>query len=137
MAQQFNAIWYRVVGNEVLSIVLVRCPDEEYPDTVLFCTDIDATDNVIITRFSNRWSIEITNRETKHLLCRADPQCRCENSVSRAPLMAYWSYSLVILWFVTQFRKGKDFFLPRTPWYHKKHITFSDMVSAARRSHMG
>jgi hypothetical protein len=136
LVHQFNAIWYRVSGNEVLSIVLVRDPDEEYPDTVLFDTDINASDEETIKRFSHRWSIEITNRETKHLLGSADPQCRCENSVSRAPLMAYWSYCLVVLWFVGQFTKGKDFLFPRTPWYPKKHITFSDMVAAARRSHM-
>jgi len=135
-AHQFNAIWYRVGGNEVLAIVLVRDPDEEYPDAVLFDPDIDATDTEIITRFSHRWSIEITNRETKHLLGSADPQCRCENSVSRAPLMAYWSYCLVVLWFVGQFRAGKDFLFCRAPWYPKKHITFSDMLAAARRSHM-
>jgi hypothetical protein len=136
LADQFNAIWYRVGGNEILSIVLVRDPDGAYPDTVLFDTDTHSTDLEIIKRFSHRWSIEITNRETKHLLGSADPQCRCENSVSRAPLMAYWSYCLVVVWFVSQFTRGKDFLFPRTPWYPKKHITFSDMMAAARRSHM-
>jgi hypothetical protein len=135
LVRQFHAIWYRVGGNEVLSIVLVRDPDGDYPDTVLFDTDINATDEQTVNRFSQRWSIEITNRETKHLLGSADPQCRCENSVSRAPLMAYWSYCLVVLWFVNQFKKGKDFLFRRVPWYPKKNITFSDMLAAARRSH--
>ena len=88
MVRQFPAIWYRVGGNEVLSIVLVRDPDGDYPDTVLFDTDINTTDEQTVNRFSHRWSIEITNRETKHLLGSADPQCRCQNSVSRTPLMA-------------------------------------------------
>jgi hypothetical protein len=136
LARQFKAVWYRVGGNEVLSIVLVRDPDEEYPDTVLFDTDIQSTDEQIIMRFSHRWSTEITNRETKQLLGSADPQCRCEKSVSRASLMAYWSYCLVILWFAEQFQRGKDFLFQRAPWYPKKNITFSDMLAAARRSHM-
>lgn len=54
LAHQFNAIWYRVGGNDVLSIVLVRDPDGKYPDTVLFDTDINATDTEIITMFSSR-----------------------------------------------------------------------------------
>ena len=136
LAHRFNAIWYRVGGNEILSIVLVSDPDGEYPDTALFHTDTHAPDLETIERFSHRWSIEITNRETKHLLGSADPQCRCENSVTRAPLLAYWSYCLIVLWFADQFGKGKDFLFARAPWYPKKHITFSDMLAAARRSHM-
>lgn len=136
LVHRFEASWYRVGGNEMLSIILVRDPDGEYPDTVLFDTDTNSTDEEIIHRFEHRWSIEMTNRETKHLLGSADPQCRCENSVSRAPLMAYWSYCLVVLWFVDQVRKGKEFLLTRAPWYPKKNITVSDILAVARRSHM-
>ncbi len=95
-AHRFNAIRYRVGGNEVLSIVLVSDPDGEYPDIVLFDTDTTASDLDTIKRYGRRWSIEITNRETRRLLGSADPQCRTENSVQRAPLMAYWSYCLAV-----------------------------------------
>jgi hypothetical protein len=132
---QFEAIWYKAAGNEPLSIVMVRDPGGKYPDTVFFDTDTAASDAETIQRSSHRWSIEITNRETKSLLGSADPQCRCEKSVTRAPLMAYWSYCLVVVWFVTQFRKRKDLLLPSAPWYAKRSITFSDMLGAARRSH--
>jgi hypothetical protein len=86
---QFEAIWYKAAGNEPLSIVMVQDPGGKYPDTVFFDTDTAASDAETIQRFSHRWSIEITNRETKSLLGSADPQCRCEKSVTRAPLMAY------------------------------------------------
>jgi hypothetical protein len=132
---QFEAIWYKAAGNEPLSIVMVRDPGGKYPDTVFFDTDTAASDAETIQRFSHRWSIEITNRETKSLLGSADPQCRCAKSVTRAPLMAYWSHCLVVVWFVTQFRKRKDLLLPSAPWYVKRSITFSDMLGAARRSH--
>ncbi len=45
--------------------------------------------------------------ETKALLGSADPQCHHEKSVTRAPLMAYWSYCFVVVWFVDQFRMEK------------------------------
>jgi len=134
-AYRFEAIWYKAAGNELLSIVMVRDPGGKYPDTVFFDTDTAASDAETIQRFSHRWSIEITNRETKSLLGSADPQCRCAKSVTRAPLMAYWSHCLVVVWFVTQFRKRKDLLLPSAPWYVKRSITFSDMLGAARRSH--
>jgi hypothetical protein len=132
---RFDAIWYKAAGNEPLSIVMVRDPGGKYPDTVFFDTDTAASDAETIQRFSHRWSIEITNRETKSLLGSADPQCRCERSVTRAPLMAYWSYCFVVVWFVHQFYKGKDLLVPSAPWYVKRSITFSDMLAAARRSH--
>jgi hypothetical protein len=135
LVHRFPAIWYRVGGNQVLSMMLVWDSDEEFPNTILFDTDIDATSKQIIDRFGHRWSIEITNREAKQLLGSADAQCRCEKSVTRAPLMAYWSYCLVVVWFVTQFRSGKEFFFQRAPWHKKTSITFSDMLAAARRSH--
>jgi hypothetical protein len=134
---RFNAIWYKAAGNAPLSIVLVRDPAGKYPDTAFFDTDIEASDIVTIRRYTRRWGTEITNRETKSLLGSADPQCRIEKSVTRTPLMAYWSYSLLVVWFVSQFRRGKDLFIPRAPWYlRKKNITFSDMLAAARRSHL-
>lgn len=134
---QFKAIWYKVAGNEPLSIVLVRDPAGKYPDSAYFDTDTTASDEETIVRFSHRWSTEITYRETKSLLGSADPQCRKEASVKRAPMMAYWSYSFVVLWFVTQFRLGKDFLVQRAPWYVRKiDTTLSDMLTAARRSHM-
>jgi hypothetical protein len=133
---RFEAIWYKAAGNEPLSIVMVRDPGGKYPDTVFFDTDTAASDAETIQRFSHRWSIEITNRETKSLLGSADAQCRCEKSVTRAPLMAYWSYSFVVAWFVDQFHTGKDLLLPTAPWYSKRNVTFSDMLAAARRSHL-
>jgi len=132
---RFVAIWYKAARNEPLSIVMVRDPGGKYPDTVFFDTDMAAADSDTIGRFSHRWSIEITNRETKSLLGSADPQCRCEKSVTRTPLMAYWSYCLVVVWFVDQFRMGKDLMVRTAPWYSKRHVTFSDMLAAARRCH--
>lgn len=132
---RFKAIWYKAAGNEPLSIVMVRDPGVKYPDTVFFDTDTGASDKETIQRYTHRWSMEITNRETKSLLGSADPQCRCKESVTRAPLMAYWSYCFVVVWFVDQFAQGKDLLLPTAPWYCKRHITFSDMLAAARRSH--
>jgi len=132
---RFKAIWYKAAGNEPLSVVMVQDPGGKYPNMVFFDTDTGASDKETIQRYTHRWSIEITNRETKSLLGSADPQCRSEKSVTRAPLMAYWSYCLVVVWFVDQFRMGKDLLLPTAPWYAKRTITLSDMLAAARRSH--
>jgi hypothetical protein len=133
---QFDAIRYGAAGNEPLTVVLVRDPCGKYPNTAFFDTDREASDQEVVQRYSHRWSTEITNRETKSLLGSADPQCRRERSVTRAAMIAYWAYSLLVLWFVSQFRMGRVPLFQRAPWYFgNKNITFSDMLAEARRSH--
>jgi len=136
LVHQLKAVWYHSAGEEAISVVLCRDPDGKYADTVLFDTDVTASAKDIVERYAARWSIEITNREAKQLLGAADPQCRKENSVIRAPMFAYWSYSFVVLWFVQQFSTAKNLVADPAPWYRqKKNFTFSDMLAAARRSH--
>lgn len=136
LVHRFNAAWYNAAGNEPLSIVLVRDPARKYPDMAFFDTDMGTSYVDTIHRYTHRWSTEINNRETKSLLGSSDSQYRSETSVSRTPLIAYWCYSLLVVWFVNQFQLGKDLLLPRAPWYiKKKNITLSDMLAAARRSH--
>ena len=131
----FEAIWYHSAGNQILLLVLVRGPRASQPDTVFLETDRTCTAREVIERYAARWSIEITNREVKHLLGSADPQCRTENSVLRAPMIAHWAYCLVVLWFVGQWRTGKRFLIMTGPWYLlKSSISFADMLAAARRS---
>lgn len=136
LVHQFTALWYHSAGQEALSIVLCRDPTGKYANTVLFDTDVTASAKEIVERYAARFSIEITNRETKQLLGAEDPQCRKHNSVIRAPMFAYWAYSLVVLWFVRQFSTVKTLVAEPAPWYRQKsNYTFSDMLAAARRSH--
>jgi DDE superfamily endonuclease len=136
MVHQFTALWYNSAGHEPVSVVLCRDPKGKYADTVFFDTDLTASAKEVVERYGARWSIEITNRETKQLLGADEPQCRHEKSVIRAPMFAYWSYSFVALWFVRQFSSASKLVAQPAPWYlQKKDFTFSDMLAAARRSH--
>jgi hypothetical protein len=136
MVHEFKAVWARSAGNVPLKIVLAKDPKGKHDDCVFFDTDPDRSAEAVLGTYSSRWSIEITIRETKGLLGSADPQCRSEKSVFRAPMIAYWAYSLVVVWFVEQYRRGALLGFIRTPWYRqKKDTTFSDMLAAARRSH--
>ncbi len=119
-----------------MTVVLCRDPSGKYADTVFFDTDVTASAKDIVERYAARFSIEITNRETKQLLGAENPQCRKQNSVIRTPMFAYWAYSFVVLWFVQQFSTAKNLVADPPAWYkRKKHYTFSDMLAAARRSH--
>ena len=136
LVYQFTALWYRSAGQEEISVVLCRDPKGKYPDVVFFDTDVTSSAENTIVRYAARWSIEVTNRETKQLLGADEPQCRKERTVIRAPLFAYWAYSFVVLWFVRQFTSAKNLVADPAPWYRtKRTFTFSDMLAAARRSH--
>ena len=136
LVHQFTALWYHSAGERAISVVLCRDPNGKYADTVFFDTDVTACASAIIGWYARRWSIEVTNRETKQLLGAADPQCRKENAVFRTPMFAYWAYSFVVLWFVQQFSTAKNLVDEPAPWYRqKKNFTFSDMLAAARRSY--
>jgi hypothetical protein len=138
MVYSFKAKWYRSAGHEVLSVALSRDPRGKHPDCVFLDTRVETPPEETLRTYSRRWSIEITNREAKQMLGSADPQCRTQKAVVRASMIAYWAYSLVVLWLVAQYRQGRELCFTRPPWYeHKQDITFSDMLACARRSHFG
>jgi hypothetical protein len=136
MVHRFTAIWYHAAGNEHLTFVLCHDPAGKHADCVFFDTDPEAAAQCIVERYATRFSIEITNRETKRLLGASDPQCRSEKAVMRTPMLAYWTYCLVVLWFAAHFSTAKRLVGKVAPWYRqKKAYAFSDMLTAARRSH--
>lgn len=136
MVHQFTALWYHSAGQEPVSVVLCSDPSGHHANIVFFDTDLQSLPNQIVERYGARWSIEVTNRETKQLLGAADPQCRKELSVVRSPMFAYWAYCFVVLWFVRHFAEARKLVADPAPWYRqKKSFTFSDMLTAARRSH--
>ncbi len=136
MVHEFKAVWARSAGNVPLKIVLARDPKGIHDDCVFFDTDTERPAEAVLGTYSGRWGVEIAIRETKGLLGSADPQCRSEKSVFRAPMIAYWAYCLVVVWFVEQYRRGATLGFIQSPWYRqKKDISFSDMLAAARRSH--
>jgi hypothetical protein len=115
---------------------LARDPKDIHDDCVFFNTHSDRPVEGVLDSYSSEWTVEIAIRETNGLLGSADPQNRSERSVFRAPMIAYWAYCLVVVWFVEQYRRSARFCFIRAPWYkHKKDISFSDMLAAAGRSH--
>jgi hypothetical protein len=134
---QLDAIWYGAVGNEPLTVVLVRDRFGKYPDTAFFDTDREASDQEVVEGFSHRWSTEITNRERKSLLGSGNPLCQGERYVTSASMIAYCANSRLVAWFVNQSRMGRIPLFRRARWYlRKKNITFSDMLAESRRPHL-
>ncbi|NJN05136.1 MAG: transposase [Rhodobacteraceae bacterium] len=124
--------WYSVTGSAEVQLVLVRDPKGEWRDEALVCTDLTLTATEIITGYCRRWSVEVAFCDGKQMLGFHDPQVWCAKSVERAAPMAWFTGSLVVLWYALSGKDGAAAQRHR-PWYQNKPTpTFADMLSACR-----
>jgi len=129
----FDALWYIVGGGRLMRFVLVRDWPGHDNDDVLFSTDLNLGARDIITDYCLRWSLEVTFQESKGKLGFEEPQNRTERAVERTAPMAFWLYTLTVVWYVTVGKSTPSARLPVDPWYEKKVPAFSDMLAALRR----
>ena len=127
-----TGIWYR--GGHpptVVRWVVVRVPGSERGDEAFFTTDIAMSPKAIVESFVRRWGIETTFQETRAYLGLETLRNRTGHAVRRSVPMLLALYSLIVVWFARHVRHPEAC-VRRTPWYPKSHVTFSDMLAAAR-----
>ena len=126
-----NVLWYTAAKQERLRLVLVRDPAGKWRDLALVCTDPKLTVAEVIEGYCRRWSIELTFHDCKQHLGLSDPQVRTGPSVERAHAMAYWCYSLTILWYADH--PGLPAPERDRPWYPTEvGPTFTEMLGTLR-----
>jgi hypothetical protein len=111
--------------------VVVRVPGSERGDEAFFSTDVAMSPREIVESFVRRWNIETTFQETRAHLGLETLRNRTPNAVRRSVPMLLALYSLLVVWFARHVRHPETC-VRRTPWYRKSHVTFSDMLAAAR-----
>ena len=112
-----DVLWYSACKGQPVQVVLVRDPSGQWPDVALLSTDARLSATEVIQGYARRWSIEVTFHDSKQYLGLQDPQVWCEGSVERAHPMAWFCYSMSLLWYALH---GKEHESPRRerPWYH-------------------
>jgi DDE superfamily endonuclease len=97
-----------------------------------YSTCSDATAEQVICWYAMRWSIEVTNHDSKQHLGFEQPQGWTRRSVERTAPLAMLLYSLIVLWFA---REGRHYWRPlNCPWYTSKtEPSFADMLNTLRR----
>lgn len=126
----FDALWYRVSHDRMVRFALIRGWPGHKEDDVLCCTDLSLDARTIVERYCLRWSIEVTFHEVKSKLGFEDPQNRTDLAVERTAPMALWTYTLIVVWYLSLDQVAE---LPQYPWYEKSAPAFSDMLAALRR----
>ena len=91
------------------------------------------TPKEIVETYVLRWSIEVTFEETKCHLGLETLRNRSETAVQRSVPMLLTLFSFINVWY-TKCVGENDRRIGAAPWYNKQHVTFSDMLEAARES---
>jgi len=126
-------LWYRPgCGVTPVRWVLVRQLEGKRGDEVFFTTDLTMAPEAIVETFVRRWSLETTFEETRAHLGLEGLRNRSANAVRRSVPLLLALYSLIVVWFARHVRDPGAWVRSR-PWYPKEHVTFSDMLAAARQ----
>jgi hypothetical protein len=127
-----QALYYKSGGDRLLRIVLVRDLKGGRPDQMFYCTALDWDVRQILSSYACRWAIECTFENCKQLMGLGEQANRVPKAVERTAPMAFFLYSLVVVWF---HQVGHEFVrFPVRPWYRRKQEpSFADMLTTLRR----
>ena len=130
-----KVLWHRTAKYVVFSIVLIKDPEEHWRDEALLTSDLELSTEKIIETYCKRWSVECLFADAKQQLGFHDSRVWCEKSVQRTAPMAWFTSSIVVLWYSIAGSKLPQA-LRQRPWYTKKRTpTFSDMLATCRLHH--
>lgn len=128
-----TALW-KQSGEPALPIrwVLSRDPAGGWEARAFFSTEPTDPAESIVTRFAQRWTIEVTFEEARAHLGVETQRQWCDRSIERQTPCLLGLYSVVAL--VTQALSTATE-VPRqmTAWYHKSTATFADGLALVRR----
>lgn len=127
-----TGFWYKAPeGLKWIRWVVVRDPEGVRRDEVFFTTEPGLGPARIVEAYVRRWSLETTFQEAHRHLGLGSLRNWSEKAVKRSVPLLLGLYSLVVIWFALHVEEPEEFRIER-PWYKKAHVTFSDMLAAAR-----
>lgn len=118
--------------NRPLRVVAVEALQGGRGQEAFYSTSTQATGEQVLTWYAMRWSIEVTNHDSKQHLGFEDPQGWTRPAAQRTAPIAMLLYSLIVLWFA---HTGHRSWQPlNSPWYRSKaQPSFADMLRTLRR----
>ncbi len=133
-----GCLWYGALKAQPVQVVLSRplgSPDGY--QLALVTTDLAATPAQIIERYADRWSVETTFLDGRHLAGVGQARTRTKRSVERLVPFGLVCLSLAIIWYAHHGQPAADLAAhrARAPWYRTKHtVSVADMLTALRRA---
>lgn len=132
-----NCRWARSLGPTPLRLILVRTPGSKDPyDLALLSTDTTSDAHQVLSRYADRWPIEVCFQDSRAHLGLEQVRNRTRAAVERTVPFQLLAYSLVVVWYRWHGDGQADVAARRyhQPWYQSKtDPAFSDMITALRR----
>ena len=116
-----------------LRVVAVEALKGGRGQEAFYSTCSTATAEQVIDWYAMRWSIEVTNRDSKQHLGFEEPQSGTRRSVERTAPVAMLLYSLIVLWFAREgHRDWRPVLVLGTRRRPRHHSRICSRFSAAR-----
>ena len=132
-----DCLWYGALGDLPVRLILVREADSTTGyDLALITTDRHTPAGVLVGRFADRWSIEVTLRESRQELGVGQARNRVRRAVTRTVPFGLYTYTIVWLWYARSGHHPADVaeHRARAPWYTtKREPSFADALGKLRR----
>ncbi|QIS23456.1 IS701 family transposase [Nocardia terpenica] len=133
-----RCLWYGSWHTRVLRLIVVAEIGAAAKTTplLLLTTDLDTPAKDLITRYSHRWSIEVTFEQARAHLAAGQAQVRTHHAVERTVPFALYCYTIITCWYTLYGYQTHDIAERRAqaPWYTSKtEPAFADMIGKLRR----
>jgi hypothetical protein len=126
-----EACWPTVTGGRQVAVVLLRDPKGQWRDEAWGSTNPDLFDWDIVAGYGQRWSVEVAIGDAKARMGFHDPCVGKRAAVERAAPRAWFTGTLVMLWYARERANHRPARRHR-PWYPKTVTTFADMLACGR-----
>jgi hypothetical protein len=125
-------LYYKSGGDRLPTIVLVRDNEGGRPDRMFYRTRLDRDTRQILSTYACRRAIEWTFENCKQVMGLGEQANRLPKAIERTAPMAFFLYSLVVVWFDRVGHRSLRF--PTRPWYKREQEpSFADMPTTLRR----
>jgi hypothetical protein len=136
-AAVLDCLWYAGLGQQTVRVVVAREP--ERPDRqalAVLSTDLQLSAAEILSRYLERWAIEVAFQQAKGQLGVGEARNRVQRAVERTVPFGFLCQTLTLLWYALHGEPDQDVARRRrdAPWYRQKRApAFADMLVALRR----
>jgi hypothetical protein len=136
-ASWLDCLWYSALGQRPLRVVICRDPARaDRPALFVLSTDLTLSAAEILSRFLERWSIEVAFQDAKSTLGVGEARNRVRRAVERTVPFGFVCQSINVCWYLLNGDARSDVRRRRkaAPWYRQKRMpSFADMLVALRR----
>ena len=127
------SLWYTPGFKPVrIKWVVVRDPAGKLPTEAFFTTDLQASEEQILTWFVLRWNVEVTFEELRTHLGVETQRQWSDLAIARTTPSLFGMFSVIVL-MALEITKNKTMSILNCAWYQKSDATFSDVIALVRR----